>query len=84
MQFVLSEHARQELQRRQIPESAVSDIVQNPEQIIPERHGRVVYQSKARFDGKLYLVRVIAEPGSVLRIVTVYRTTRIEKYWRRP
>lgn len=49
----------------------IDEVVRNPEQIVPERYGRSVYQSKKRFDdGKVYLVRIIVEPGDSLRIIT--------------
>jgi hypothetical protein len=46
--------------------------------------GRRAYQSQLDFtNGKVYLVRAIVDEGfepSV--VVTVYRTSRISKYWR--
>jgi len=43
------------------------------------------YPSQIRFDdGKMYLLRAIVdETGSPVKVVTVYRTTRIGKYWRK-
>jgi len=33
----------------------------------------------------MYLVRVIVDEGvNPARVVTVYRTTKIEKYWNKP
>jgi hypothetical protein len=72
------------MERRQIPYSFVESTLLNPEQIIPAHGGKVAYQSRIDFGaGKIFLVRVIvndsADPSVV---VTVYRTSKIEKYWR--
>ncbi len=54
-----------------------------PEQRDAVRPGREVFQSRIAFEGRTYLVRVFVDvdrkPGEV---VTVYRTSRIEKYLR--
>jgi len=60
--------------------------MEEPQQVVPERQGRKAYQSQLRFpDGRPFLLRAIVnddvEPPVV---VTVYRTSRISKYWRRP
>jgi len=83
-EFRLSRHALEEMERRQIPNSFVESILLNPEQIIPAHGGKVAYQSRIDFGaGRIFLVRVIvndsADPSVV---VTVYRTSKIEKYWR--
>ncbi|MHB8623475.1 MAG: DUF4258 domain-containing protein [Sulfuricaulis sp.] len=62
----------------------LEQVLQNPQQILPERDGKKVYQSRAEFNsGKVFLLRAIvndeAEPTVV---ITVYRTSKIEKYWR--
>jgi Domain of unknown function (DUF4258) len=85
MKFVLTAHARAELERRQIPEPVLLKVLDTPEQRVPEREGRVAYQSRIDFGrGRMMLVRAIvderAEPN---RVITVYRTSKIEKYWRR-
>jgi hypothetical protein len=84
MDFSLTPHAEQELERREIPRAFLNLVLQNPEQVVTERDGRRAYQSQFEFaNGKVYLVRAIvdeeAEPSVV---ITVYRTSRISKYWR--
>jgi hypothetical protein len=81
--FVFSRHAQEELIRRNIPQALVQSVLQRPQQIVPEQSGRVAYQSQVDFGaGKLFLLRVIVavttEPPVV---VTVYRTSKIDKYW---
>lgn len=83
MEFRITDHARKELRRRQIPESALKAVLDNPEQIVPEESGRKAYQSRLDFGGKIYLVRAIVEDDvKPAVVVTVYRTSKIAKYWR--
>lgn len=54
---------------------------------MPVRDGREVRQSRIPFppDGAVYLVRVIVDLSPDLdTAVTVYRTSKIDKYWRAP
>jgi hypothetical protein len=52
--------------------------------VVPEREGLAAYQSRvATEDRGDMLVRVIVEErANPRRVVTVYRTSKIEKYWR--
>jgi len=82
--YVLTPHAIREAARRGIPLSTIADVLARPEQRQTVRSGRTVFQAR-RVIGqpkKMYLVRVIVdidrEPAEV---VTVYRTSRIAKYW---
>ena len=44
--------------------------------------GVVCYQSKVTMDGKLYLLRaMVNETANPPVVVTVYRTSKIDKYW---
>ncbi|MBU1183363.1 MAG: DUF4258 domain-containing protein [Proteobacteria bacterium] len=84
MKFEISRHARNEMNRREIPENLVQTILQNPEQIVDEYGNMKAYQSLIGSEtGKNYLVRVIVndtvEPE---KVVTVYKTSKIKKYWR--
>ncbi len=84
---VLSDHARQEASRRAIPETVVRRVARSPEQVVPVRLGREVRQSTVTFppEGKNYLVRVIVDVvGALATVVTVYRTSKVDKYWRQP
>ena len=46
MQFLLSPHALEEIVRRQLPVEIIHEVVMHPEQMIPEKEGRTVYQSR--------------------------------------
>lgn len=85
VKYILTDHARMEMRRRDITEEDVQKVMISPEQKVDVREGRCVYQSRLSFGelNRMYLVRVFVdvdrEPNE---IVTVYRTSRIEKYWR--
>jgi hypothetical protein len=62
----------------------IAQLLCHPE-IVRLRPGREVRQSRHEFssDKAIYLVRVIVDvtPGLVT-VVTVYRTSKVAKYWR--
>lgn len=83
MDYRLSDHAKRELERRQISENILDSVMRKPQQIVPEDCGRKAYQSKVDFNGKMFLVRaIVIDTITPPVVVTVYRTSKIEKYWR--
>ncbi len=85
MDYVLTEHALEEMKRRAIGEAVVREVLAFPEQTVDVRPGRRVLQSRMWMDDpqKHYLVRVIVDVDRTpAEVVTVYRTSKIEKYWR--
>jgi hypothetical protein len=82
--FRVSRHAEEEMRRRRIPQAWFESVLEKPEQRIEQPPAVEVRQSRfAAEDGKIYLLRVVIgadkEPPVV---ITVYRTSKIEKYWR--
>ncbi|MCB0621225.1 MAG: DUF4258 domain-containing protein [Saprospiraceae bacterium] len=81
----ISTHAREQMDERGISEDMVFDILERPQQTIPEDEEKVIYQSIKFFeeDERDYLVRVFV---NIIKfptlVITVYRTSKIEKYWR--
>jgi len=74
---VLTDHARKQMQRRQLSEASVRAVLKGPEQVLPVRAGRVVAQAAA--EG--FLIRVFVDVDRLPpEIVTAYRTSKIEKY----
>ena len=72
--------------RRQIPRAFVESLLSDPEQRIPQaERTEVVFQSRQKFeDGRIYLLRAIVNTeGNPAVVVTVYRTSKIDKYWSR-
>ena len=85
MDYVLTEHARAEMLRRRILQKWVEATMASPEQIVDGYGGRMVYQSRFQDGDKTYLIRLIVEfRGETPVIVTLYRTSKIQKYWRYP
>ena len=82
MPFQLSAHARTELQRRSISETLLAAVLAEPEQKVPG-HGMIwCYQSRVTLAEKPYLLRVMVdETKQPPLVVTVYRTSKIDKYW---
>ena len=73
------------MMRRQISEAHVAGVLAAPEQTEVVKEGRVVYQSRVQMGEppKAYLLRIFVDTSAKPpAVVTVYRTSKIEKYWR--
>jgi hypothetical protein len=82
--LVLTPHARTQMAARNISEDILRDIVQKPQQRLTISEGRQIYQSQYfdTIDQKPMLMRIVVEPqGENLIVVSVYKTSRIGKYW---
>lgn len=85
MDYRFSQHALNEMARRGIGEDVVVSVLHAPEQDLIGYGGRTVYQSRVDFGGRPFLVRVIVTHDTVPpTIVTVYRTSKIGRYWQKP
>ena len=74
---VLTEHALGQMARRQVTAADVGRVLAAPEQVLEVRAGRVAAQGVA---GE-YLLRVFVDVDrSPPEVVTVYRTSKIDKY----
>ena len=82
---VFSDHALSQMVRRGIDRKIAEDVLEGPQQVLEVRPGRVVLQSRFVVEGKEQLFRVFVDVDEIpKRVVTVYRTTKIDKYWREP
>ena len=73
------------MKRRGISEHEVKDVIKNPDQVIEYEKKRLVYQKKSfdRVQNKWYFFRVILEKSNKnVIVITVYKTSKIAKYWR--
>ncbi|MFH1266928.1 MAG: DUF4258 domain-containing protein [Planctomycetota bacterium] len=78
---ILTEHAAAQMARRQLAEADVRRVLTEPEEVLPVRPGRVVAQGLIG----AHLVRVFVDVDRTpAEVVTVYRTSKIEKYRSRP
>jgi hypothetical protein len=80
--YEFSIHVREEMTQRGIPLAMVEAVLASPDQKVPEHSSVICYQSKIEFDQKQYLVRVMVnEDVTPMKVVTVYRTSKISRYW---
>jgi hypothetical protein len=71
------------MDRRGIPLAVVQSVLAAPAQKVPEHGDVVCYQSKVEINQKPYLVRVMVnETATPPKVVTVYRPSKISKYWK--
>jgi hypothetical protein len=84
LRFKLSDHAKQEMKRRGISPALLDSVLQHPQQVIDEERGKKVYQSQLDVGaGRIFLLRaIINDEVDPAIVVTVYRTSKIIKYWR--
>lgn len=83
MKLRLTPHALEQMERRGLGRDLVERVLANPQQEREARLGRVALQSKVNFPDGEYLLRVIVDRRiDPPRVVTVYRTRYIAKYWR--
>ena len=85
VRYHLTDHAQLEMERRHITEAEVAQVLSLPEQTEIVRPGRMVYQARCEQGepSKTYLLRVFVDiDRQPPEVVTAYRTSKIEKYWR--
>ena len=84
MDVVISKHAQEQMKRRGIDVETVLSVVTQPEQTIidDEDAAIVVCQSLIEEDGQMFLLRVFVNTDKQPNvIVTLYKTTKISKYY---
>ncbi|HCG77215.1 MAG: hypothetical protein COZ37_02500 [bacterium (Candidatus Ratteibacteria) CG_4_10_14_3_um_filter_41_18] len=85
MKVILLSHAKDQCRERGIKKNIIEETVFNPDQIIEEKEGKKIAQKKI-FDEekkKNYLIRAIFKEENDRRIViTLYKTSKVQKYWR--
>jgi hypothetical protein len=68
---------------RKIPQELAESVLQNPQQKYPNSEDTVCYQSPVTLAGKSYLLRLfVNETVNPAVVATLYRTSKIKKYWR--
>jgi len=84
MDFVFSKHACEQMSRRGISYETVMKVVSQPDQTIADidEPTIIIYQSLINEDNQMFLLRVFVNRDKQPNvIVTVYRTTKISKYY---
>jgi hypothetical protein len=80
----ISRHAQMQMKRRGVNASEVTRIIRWPDQVVPSTKGRQIFQGLIGKTRRLLLRVVIAEDSIAYRVITVYKTSKISKYWRAP
>ena len=83
-EYVITPHARFEMSRRALSNDTVRRVLTTPEQRVAVRPGRVVLQSRISMGApaRMYLIRVVVDiDRHPAEVITVYRTSKISKYW---
>ncbi|MCL0078506.1 DUF4258 domain-containing protein [Dehalococcoidia bacterium] len=76
-------YAQLQMQEREINDEDVLDTLKSPGQILLGKKERKIAQKKLDRGGQKGLLRVIFEEKAEVKvIITVYWTSKIEKYWR--
>ena len=81
---MVTPHAAFEMRRRGVNTDVVQQVLSRPEQRLDVRPGRVVLQSRFTIGepARVYLIRVFVDVDRhPAEIVTVYRTSKVAKYW---
>jgi len=77
-----SDHARFEMRRRGIRKPEVIRTILQPGQVLSSIKGRKIYQSLIGPSNVLLLRVVVKEVPGAYDVITVYKTSKIAKYWR--
>lgn len=84
MEVIFSDHAVFEMKRRQVDEKMIKGVFKSPHQQISSKKGRIIIQGKYlnHHQQKEMLLRIIGrKKGDTFYVTTVYKTSKIEKYW---
>ena len=81
MEFNFSNHALERMQARNIKKEDVLNVLQNYDFRIDQDEQTIIYSKLTIKNNKKFIYRVfINEKLNPAKVITVYRTTKIEKY----
>ena len=81
--YNIVEHAKIQMKSRGIFCEEVTSCLENPGQVVPAGEEKIIYQKIIPLNGKMHLLRIVVERGrNVLNVVTVYKTSKVNKYWK--
>ncbi|MBI5789623.1 MAG: DUF4258 domain-containing protein [Candidatus Schekmanbacteria bacterium] len=83
--IIFTEHALLEMRRRSIDRELVANSVINPQQTLPAKNNRLIIHNQyvdAEQNRNMLLRIVIEKIDQSIIIITAYKTSKIEKYWR--
>jgi hypothetical protein len=81
MNFIYSKHSLEQIKLRELDQSIIDDLLENPDQIIKQDNHSVFFQKLVKQDNKLYHFRVLVNTEKRPQmVITAYKTSKIEKY----
>lgn len=83
--IIITEHAKFEADRRNITEKLIKSAVETPQQKLSSRNSRVIVQNKYfdEIEDKEMILRIVGtESAKEFKVITVYKTSKINKYWK--
>jgi len=84
MSFVFSNHALEQMRRRGVKQEDVEVAMLQPDQklIDTDNPDITIYQSLLNESGQVFLLRIFVNTAKAPKvIVTLYRTSKIQKYY---
>ncbi|OGC06908.1 hypothetical protein A2526_01055 [candidate division WOR-1 bacterium RIFOXYD2_FULL_36_8] len=84
MEIEFSPHAKRQLKEREINFKKVEKSLKKPDEIVNgSLHGRKIAHKIFKIKNKIFLYRIVFIKESLKYfIITVYRTTKIQKYFK--
>ena len=81
MKYQYSKHALEQVQNRHLDKAVIDSALSKPDKQLVDTTGLTVYHKLARENGKYYLYRVfVNHDKKPPLVVTVYKTSKIDKY----
>jgi hypothetical protein len=84
MNFIFSKHAEEQMRRRNISRNIVVDTVLHPDQTLADTESPeiTIFQSLIKENEQMFLLRVFVNAKQYPTvIVTLYKTSKIKKYY---
>ena len=84
MEVIYTKHAENQLTERTLSKKLVEETLAQPDEILSDSSGNLVAHKIKAINGIAFLVRVFyTEEAGNKRILTIYLTTKIKKYYGR-
>ena len=82
IKYYITDHAKDQMKLRGISCEEVVNCLKKPGQTVSAEKGRTVYQKIMPLNGKTHLLRIVVEEErNILNVITVYKTSKVDKYW---
>jgi len=81
MDFLLSRHVKEQMERREIPEDLVMEVLRSPDQVISYEQYKVYQKVFSLGQGQFLLRAFINDTKEPPILITVYKTSKLSKYY---